>query len=102
MSWKSLDEIIDRSEEEKKASEIASAYLNTFSTEAGKFVLDSMIETFLTKPIVRSGEDAYAQGIRQGRADVIMQIIGQIEYAKNPQADMKKSLAQRIKQAFKL
>lgn len=102
MSWESLNEVIDKTDEYKRAGEIASAYLSCFSTDAGSWVLDNMIEAFMTKPIVRSGEDAYAQGIRQGRADVIMQIIGQIEYAKNPQSEPKKSIAQRIKKAFKL
>lgn len=98
MSWESLNEIIDRSDEEAKARDIATAYFNCFSTEAGQYVLDSMIESFMTKPVVRSGEDAYAQGIRQGRQDVVMQIIQQLEFAKNPKAyEPKKSIAKWIK-----
>ena len=101
MSWESLNEIIDRSDEEAKARDIATAYFNCFNTEAGQYVLDSMIESFMTKPVVRSGEDAYAQGIRQGRQDVVMQIIQQIEYAKDPrQFEPKKSIAKWIKKAI--
>jgi len=98
--WESLNEIIDRTDEQSKATEIATAYYQCFNTEAGKWVLDHMIETFMTKPIVRSGEDNFAQGIRQGRYDVVVQLLNQVEYAMNPQAEPKKSLAQRLKKAF--
>lgn len=100
MGWESLQEIVDHSKEQKQATDIATAYFNAFNTEAGKFVLDNMIETFLTKPIVRSGEDAYAQGIRQGSANVVYQIIQQLEYANNPKQEAKRGIAQRIKRVL--
>lgn len=86
MSWESLNEVIDKTDEYKRAGEIASLYFSCFNTEVGQVVLEDLVNKFLTKPIVRSGEDAYAQGIREGRADLIRQILIQIEYAKNPQS----------------
>lgn len=86
MSWESLNEIIDRSDEEAKARDIASAYFNCFNTEAGQWVIEDLVNKFLTKPIVRPGDDAYAQGVREGRADLVRQLLIQIEYAKNPQS----------------
>lgn len=86
MSWESLNEIIDRTDEQRQASEIATAYFNCFDSEAGRWVMEDLVNKFLTKPIVRPGEDAYAQGVREGRADLVRQILIQIEYAKNPQS----------------
>lgn len=85
-SWESLQEITDRSKEQQQASEIATAYYSCFSTESGQWVIEDLVNKFLTKPIVRPGEDAFAQGVREGRADLIRQILIQIEYAKNPQS----------------
>jgi len=98
MSWESLEAITDRTKEEQQALDIATMYFSCFGTDAGNIVLEAMIETFMTKPVVRSGEDAYAQGIRQGRQDVVMQIIQQIEFAKDPKNyEPKKSLAKWLK-----
>jgi hypothetical protein len=98
MSWESLDLITNRDDEAKQASDIATLYFTCFGTDVGNRVLENMIEAFMTKPVVRSGEDAYAQGIRQGRQDVVMQIIQQIEFAKDPKNfEPKKSLAKWIK-----
>ena len=84
MSWETLD--IDKVEK-RKASDIATMYFNCFKTDFGQLVLENLVEKFLTKPIVRSGEDAYAQGIREGRADLVRQILSQIEFASNPESE---------------
>jgi hypothetical protein len=86
MSWESLEEITDRSKEFEKANEIASMYYQCFNTDAGKYVLQNLAERFLTKPIVRPNEDIASMGIREGRADIVRQILNQIEYAKSPMA----------------
>jgi len=86
MSWESLEAITDRDNEVRQASEIATMYFSCFGTDAGQRVLEDLVNKFLTKPIVRPGEDAFAQGIREGRSDLIRQILIQIEYAKNPQS----------------
>jgi len=86
MSWESLEAITDRDNEVRQASEIATMYFSCFGTDAGQRVLEDLVNKFLTKPIVRPGEDNFAQGVREGRADLIRQILIQIEYAKNPQS----------------
>jgi len=53
-----------------------------FRSGSGKFVLNHLINTYLTKPIVRPGDDAFSCGIREGRADLVRQIIKSIENAK--------------------
>jgi len=87
MSWESLEAITDRDNEVRQASEIATMYFSCFGTDAGQRVLEDLVNKFLTKPIVRPGEDNFAQGVREGRADLIRQILIQIEYAKNPQSN---------------
>ena len=86
MSWESLEAITDRDNEVRQASDIATMYFSCFGTDAGQRVLEDLVNKFLTKPIVRPGEDNFAQGVREGRADLIRQILIQIEYAKNPQS----------------
>jgi len=86
VSWESLEAITDRDNEVRQASEIATMYFSCFGTDAGQRVLEDLVNKFLTKPIVRPGEDNFAQGVREGRADLIRQILIQIEYAKNPQS----------------
>jgi hypothetical protein len=86
VSWESLEAITDRENEVRQASEIATMYFSCFGTDAGQRVLEDLVNKFLTKPIVRPGEDNFAQGVREGRADLIRQILIQIEYAKNPQS----------------
>lgn len=87
MSWESLEAITNREQEERQASDIATMYFSCFGTDAGQRVLEDLVNKFLTKPIVRPGEDAFSQGIREGRSDLIRQILIQIEYAKNPQSN---------------
>lgn len=86
IGWESLQEITDRSKEESQAREIANAYFNCFNTEAGRWVLEDLVNKFLTKPIVRPGESSEANGVREGRADIVRQILLQVEYAKNPES----------------
>jgi hypothetical protein len=86
VSWESLEAITDRDNEVRQASDIATMYFSCFGTDAGQRVLEDLVNKFLTKPIVRPGEDNFAQGVREGRADLIRQILIQIEYAKNPQS----------------
>jgi hypothetical protein len=64
------------------AMEIAGEVHSTFRDGSGKYVLEYFIKSFLTKSIVRPGEDAFAQGIREGQADVIRQILRWIEISK--------------------
>lgn len=81
--WESLDLSGDRSREQNAeiANEIASMYYQTFSTDAGQRVLEMMVQTFLTRPAARPGDDVLAVGIREGRADVVRQILQEMERA---------------------
>ena len=82
--WEGLEAINNDPSDEnfEQALELAKQIHLAFRAKSGKYVLEHFVNTFLTKPIVRPGEDAYAQGIREGRADVIRQILQQIEFAK--------------------
>lgn len=84
MSWETLE--LDK-HERSKANEIATMYFQCFNTDIGQVVLEHLVEKFLTKPIVRPGEDNFSQGIREGRADLVRQILLQIEFAKNPEQE---------------
>ena len=83
--WEGLETISNDPQDENyaQAIEIAEQIHKAFKTGSGKYVLEYFVGLFLTKPIVRPGEDAFAQGIREGRADVMRQILQQIEFAKN-------------------
>ena len=82
--WEGLNAISNDPGDEnfEQAMELAKQIHLTFTSDSGKYVLEHFINTFLTKPIVRPGEDGNANGIREGRADVTRQILQQIEFAK--------------------
>ena len=66
-----------------EALRMAKMHAVVFESEVGKVLLDHWIKTFVCRPIVRPHEDAYAQGIREGQADVVRQILTNIEIAKH-------------------
>ncbi len=72
-------------DDKNKALEIATLYFRCFDSEVGRLVLEDLACKFLARPIVRPNEDAYAQGIREGRADLVRQILNQVEFAKSPE-----------------
>lgn len=84
--WSALDGIQPNPQDadrEAKAREFASMIRSTFEdTDQGKVVLDTMIQQYLTKPVVRPDDSQFAAGIREGRADVVRSILQQIEFAK--------------------
>jgi hypothetical protein len=80
--WEGLEPAKVDQKKKEEALDIASQIHNAFREGSGKFVLEYLVQTFLTKPIVRPGEDAFAQGIREGRADVVRQLLSQIEFSK--------------------
>lgn len=83
-TWEGLEAISNDPGDKnfEQALELAEQIHKAFKSGSGKYVLEHFVNVFLTKPIVRPGEDAYAQGIREGRADVIRQILQQIQFAK--------------------
>lgn len=82
--WQGLEAISNDPSDKnfEQALELAKEIHKAFNRGSGKYVLEHFVSTFLTKPIVRPNEDAFAQGIREGRADVVRQILQQIEFAK--------------------
>jgi hypothetical protein len=61
--------------------EIAMLHAQVFNTDAGRRLLDLWIRQLLTGPIVRPYENQRADGIREGRADLVRQILIQLEIA---------------------
>jgi hypothetical protein len=66
-----------------KAREIASRVHECFRSDAGKFVLDRLIQITLLRPTVTPAASQFEAGIREGRADLVRQILQQIETAEN-------------------
>ena len=68
-------------EEEYKTEidDINSAYLRLFSTEDGKFVLDHLAKTNLAVPIATKGDDLLDIGVKQGRSNLVNEIIQRME-----------------------
>lgn len=62
--------------------EIAKMHADVFNNEPGQRLLDHWIRVFLARSIVRPGEDAFAQGIREGHADVVRQLLAQLDMAR--------------------
>ncbi len=63
--------------------EIAQSFLQTFSTEPGKIVLNHLIRTTVMTPTVIEGQDAFAQGIREGEKRVVFLILEAMNRAKS-------------------
>ena len=64
-----------------KGREIASRFHECFRAEAGQFVLDRLIAITILRPTVTPGSTQFDAGIREGRADLVRQILAQIETA---------------------
>ena len=81
--WDTLD--LDRRGDGQAIGEgfrIARLFSDTFDTVVGQALLEHMIVTFLCRPIVRPADTQFEAGIRQGQADVVMQILSNIEIAR--------------------
>ncbi len=55
---------------------------DTFATEPGQRLLQHLVTTFVARPIVHPNDTQFAAGIRQGQAEVVLQILQQVELAK--------------------
>ena len=64
-----------------KGREIASRFHECFRSDAGQYVLDRLIAITLLRPIVTPASSQFDAGIREGRADLVRQILTQIETA---------------------
>ena len=61
----------------------ASLYRQCFSSSAGRYVLNDLIEMFFKQRIVDANDPpgSLAPGVRQGQADVVKRIFHMIEFA---------------------
>lgn len=61
---------------------INSKYARVFKTQDGQDILDHMVKMNLTNSIAEQGDNLLDIGIRQGRADLVKEIITRMEYNK--------------------
>lgn len=75
-----LDKV--RAEQEKEGRSLASLFHQAFvQNDAGRIVLDTMIKQTILKPTVTPNATQFEAGIREGRADMVRQILLNIELA---------------------
>lgn len=68
--------------QEQERLDRASLFRQCFTTDAGRYVLQDMITTYLGKRVVDEHQNsARADGVRQGRQDVVADILFLIEFA---------------------
>ena len=81
--WASLEHLgEDQAARELQAQvDHATMYRLAFSSNAGRYVLQDLMQLFLLTRIVRPGDDQFSAGIRQGQADVVQRILAMIEFA---------------------
>lgn len=85
--WEALEIDGDKLQEIRKEQEVegrnmASLFHQTYvQNDAGKRVLEIMMKQTLLKPTVRPASSQFEAGIREGRADMVRQILLNIEIA---------------------
>ena len=81
--WESLDagKALDN-EQATEAARIARMIANTFNTQEGQECLKHLIKITLLRPTVTDNATQFQAGIREGRADLVRQIMSQIEVAR--------------------
>lgn len=80
--WDAFDNRAVQLDNEAKAKELATQFRLAFhDNDAGRFVLDHLVKTFVKRKIVREGDDMFTAGIRQGQANIVIDILAQIDYA---------------------
>jgi len=76
--YKSRKKQMDQEAYAQEIEDINAAYARLFSTEDGKFVLDHMVKYNLAVPIATQGDNLLDIGVRQGRANLVNEIIQRI------------------------
>lgn len=83
--WDTIEGLADDNKARAFQEQIdhASLYRQCFSSSAGRYVLNDLIEMFFKQRIVESTDPpgSFAPGIRQGQADVVKRIFHMIEFA---------------------
>lgn len=67
---------------QQEASELAKLTSRVFGTSDGKKLLDYLVERHITKPIATPNSDIITIGIRQGQANIVLNILEQIDKTK--------------------
>lgn len=76
--YKSRKKQMDQEVYAQEIEDINAAYARLFSTEDGKFVLDHMVKYNLAVPIATQGDNLLDIGVKQGRANLVNEIIQRI------------------------
>jgi hypothetical protein len=81
------DEVAQRqqaqqAEQWQQAMTIARLHSDVFGTEQGQKLLEYWVRIYIARPIVRAKDDAFAAGIREGQADVVRQLLINLETAR--------------------
>lgn len=82
--WDSINGIDDAEQRERQFQEVldhATMYRQAFSTPAGRYVLQDLMEGYLKQRIVNPDQTERHDAIRQGNADVVQRILYLIEFA---------------------
>jgi hypothetical protein len=68
---------------EEEAAAMTAAFHACFTAPAGKKVLDRLIAMTLISPTIHPNDTQFQAGIREGRADLVRQILREIARAEN-------------------
>lgn len=74
---------IDQEQYIQDVKDINAAYGRLFATNDGKYVLDHMVKHNLAVPIATKGDDLLDIGEKQGRANLVNEIIQRMEANRN-------------------
>jgi hypothetical protein len=80
--WKEFD-IADKDDNNQERLDFSHSVASLFTSIDGKKLLDVFVKQFLLNNIVSPNDTQFAVGIKQGRADVIKQILAHIEISNN-------------------
>ena len=89
-NWSEIDDFqnlaADQLEKDKaRFLEHCSQYRALFASDAGRYVLHDLVQNFLVQRVVVPGDSPADSGIRGGQADVVMRILGYIQFANDPE-----------------
>ena len=76
-------DVADNSKLDDKRLDFSHIIAATFNSTEGKQVLDAMVKKYLVRTIANNNDSLIAIGRKQGEADVIHYILGQIELSAN-------------------
>lgn len=70
---------LSQEEYQVEVEAVNGAYFRLFSTEDGKYVLEHLAKNNLAVPVATKGDDLLDIGVKQGRANLVNEIIQRIE-----------------------